>query len=269
MGSADTAKVLRRWLPYHKASSHGRVRLFCLPFAGGAASAYRAWEQGLPDWVEVCAVQLAGREARFAEEPAVDVVPLVEQLDAALAPVLDDGTPFALYGHSVGGTVAFELARLRVRRGKPRPLHLFVGASPRTCPADEPLVSEMGRAELVETLRRWNGTKAELLENAEVLDIILPAFRADNALFERYHPAPSDRLDIPVTAFVGASDPSVTEQDLQAWAETCVSFRTRVLPGDHFFAFPTHAQLFEEIAVELAQGLAQRSRRDAAPMNET
>jgi medium-chain acyl-[acyl-carrier-protein] hydrolase len=271
MGSAESAKVLRRWLPYHKASPHGRVRLFCLPFAGGAASAYRAWDQGLPAWIEICAVQLAGRETRFTEQPAVDLLPLVEQLDTALAPFLEDGTPFALYGHSVGGTIALELARLWARRGATRPLHLFVGASIRTRPADEPLVSELGRAELVEALRRWNGTRPELLENPEMLDIILPAFRADNALFERHHhvpPAHIDRLDIPLTAFGGASDPSVTEDHLQAWADTCVSFRSRVVPGDHFFAFPTHTQLFEEITVLLAQGLRAQGRRDTELTNE-
>lgn len=256
VASEDPAKTLRRWLPFRKPSWQCRARLICLPFAGGAASTYHSWQQELPGWIEVCAVQLAGRETRLAERAAVDLLALVEELDAALAPLLDDGTPFALYGHSLGGILAFELARLRARRGAPhRPLHLFVAASPRAHPASEPPISELSRAELVDTLRRWNGTSPALLDNPEALDLILPAFRADHALIERYHPAASDRLDIALTAFGGASDAFVTERDLQAWAETCASFRCRVLPGDHFFAFPTHPQLFEEIVDALARGL--------------
>src|SRR5258708_10641426 len=94
------------WFAHRQPRPHARLRLFCLPYAGGGASIFRLWPAGLPSGVEVCAIQLPGREARLKEAPFNHVRPLTLALTPVLEPFLD--RPFALFGHSIGALVAFE-----------------------------------------------------------------------------------------------------------------------------------------------------------------
>src|SRR5262245_25838037 len=112
------------WLACVQPRLRPGVRLFCFPHAGGGASLFRGWADGLPDAVEVCPVQLPGRETRFREPPFLCLEPLIEALATALRPHLD--RPFAFFGHSLGALVAFELARRLGRAEGPQPVHLFV-----------------------------------------------------------------------------------------------------------------------------------------------
>src|SRR5947208_15726994 len=102
------------WLTRPRPNPSARLRLFCLPFAGGGASAYHTWPEGLPGDVEVCAVQPPGREGRFREPAFARLRPLVTALTDALRPHLD--RPFAVFGHSLGALVAFEWVRELRRR---------------------------------------------------------------------------------------------------------------------------------------------------------
>src|SRR5205823_4375590 len=74
--------------------------------------------------VEVCAVQLPGRQNRILEEPYTSLAALIAALAAALGPYFD--RPFAFFGHSLGALIAFDLARALRRHGQPEPAHLFV-----------------------------------------------------------------------------------------------------------------------------------------------
>jgi surfactin synthase thioesterase subunit len=87
-----------------------RLRLFCFPYAGGGASIYRTWPDDLPRDVEVCAIQLPGRERRLSEPPLRSLQKAVEILVGVMRPYLD--LPFALFGHSMGALLAYEVARL-------------------------------------------------------------------------------------------------------------------------------------------------------------
>src|SRR5438552_7109196 len=118
--------VTDSWLACLKPRPHAAVRLFCFPYAGGGASAFRCWPDALPASIEVCPVQLPGRETRFREPPYTRLAPLAEALGHALRPFLD--RPFAFFGHSMGALVAFELTRWLRRAGGPQPAHLFVSA---------------------------------------------------------------------------------------------------------------------------------------------
>ena len=114
-----------RWLAYREVNPRARVRMFCFPYAGGGASAYRGWAGPLPPDVEVCPVQLPGREGRLRDAPFDHPEPLVQALADALQPYFQ-GLPFVFFGHSMGAMLGFELARELRRRGQSLPLHLFV-----------------------------------------------------------------------------------------------------------------------------------------------
>ena len=109
------------------------MRLFCFHHAGGAASTFTGWQDELGPQINVLPVQLPGRERRVAEPRFTDMGALVADLDRNLDPLLH--APYALYGHSMGAAVAYNLALFRAARGSSLPVRLMVGAYP---PPDVP-----------------------------------------------------------------------------------------------------------------------------------
>lgn len=215
------------------------LRLFCFPYAGGSAASYAHWQAALPERVEVCALQLPGRGSRFHEAPAASLPALVDALADVVA---GQGTlPFAFFGHSLGGLLAFETARRLRTLGAPQPVHLFVSGT--SAPARRGAargLHALPDAALVEELRRYNGTPPEVLANAELMALVLPALRADFALAERYRYEPAAPLDVPLTVLAGADDRVAPPAQADGWRdETRAAFRQLRFDGDHFFI---HAQ---------------------------
>lgn len=226
---SDCPAVLRTYRP------RVRLRLFCLPYAGRGASLFRTWERHLPSEVELFPVQIPGRETRL-REPAIDcVVRLVETLEASLSPYFD--IPFALFGHSMGALVSFELARLLRRYGKCEPVQLFVsGHRAPQVPLERARLHDLPEPALLEQLRQLNGTPDAVLGCSELLRLMLPTLRADLALCEKYEYRPEEPFDFPIAVFGGTKDSTVSESQHAAWrAHTCQSFTLRMFEGDHFF----------------------------------
>jgi medium-chain acyl-[acyl-carrier-protein] hydrolase len=240
-----------------------RLRLFCLPCAGGTAASFRDWPRHLPPDVEVCAFELPGRGRRLIE-PACDAVgELVEALAERMAPL--GSSPFALFGHSMGALIAYELAKARVRRGEEEPRHLFVAASRAPqCPSRDRPVHGLPDPELIEHLRTIGGTPDEILRNAEMVALLLPAVRADFALCESYRPLPGPRLSCPIDALGGSDDSLVSRRELLAWQEqTTGEFRLRMYDGGHFFAQSAPDVVLHGVAERLSRSIASAPRRDA------
>ncbi len=241
------------WVRFPQPNPLARLRLFCFPHAGGGASLYRLWPQGLPEEVEVCAVQLPGREGRMQEAPFTRMTPLVQTLLPALQPYLDK--PFALFGHSLGALICFQLARQLRRQVGLLPVHLFVAAwpAPHLPHLDQPL-HQLPEAEFIRSLRRLQGTPELVLRNRDLLDIFLPLLRADFAVAETYTYAAEPPLACPITAFGGLQDRRVGRQPLEAWRQqTTAAFALRLFPGDHFFVQDNRPLLLEAIAGDLTR----------------
>jgi medium-chain acyl-[acyl-carrier-protein] hydrolase len=256
-----------RWLAYREVNPRARLRLFCFPYAGGGASAYRGWAASLPADVEVCPVQLPGRESRL-REPAFDRPELlVAAVADALATHLD--LPFAFFGHSMGAMLSFELARELRRRGSAPPLHLFVsGRRAPQVPSREEDIHDLPEPEFLAKLRELNGTPEEVLQHTELMRLLIPVLRADFTVNETYVFRPEEPLDLGISAFGGLGDQEVTREDISGWSEHARGpFRLRMLPGDHFFLHSARDLVTESVARDLAEiirGAEPRSARDRA-----
>lgn len=240
------------WLVGPEPDQRVELRLFCLPFAGGAASVYRPWQRAAPPHLQVCPVELPGRGRRFAEPPYPRMTPLVAALAGALDDVLD--RPYAVFGHSMGGLVGYELVRQLRDRGRPLPLHLFVsGIAP---PGSRPLRPDLHAAtdaDVKRRLRELNGTPPELLENTELMDLMLPTLRADFSVLETYEHRESSPLDVPLTVFGGRSDPEVEPSRLHAWRHHAgAGYHVEIFDGDHFFVQTAGERVLASIVSTLA-----------------
>lgn len=255
---------LSAWLFPLSQGRDAALTLFCFPYAGGSAAVYRRWPQMLPPEVQVVGIQLPGRGHRLSE-PAVSSMGVVA--DALAGEVVRHGDrEFAFLGHSMGALIGFEVARRLEARDRAGLRHLFVsGRRAPSLPAEDKQVHKMDQRELVDTLRRLDGTPPGILDNQELMELMLPALRADFAMCETYEYRSAPPLSCPITAVGGDEDRGVSESDLRAWAvETRSRFRCHLLPGGHFFVNSAAEQfarlITEELGVYVSHGNGSRGR---------
>ena len=248
-----TTVPAERWLAYREANPRARLRMFCFPYAGGGASAYRGWGASLPQEIEVCPVQLPGREGRLREPPFTRSGEMITAIADALTPWLD--LPFVFFGHSMGGMIGFELTRELRRRGRTLPLHLFVSGrrAPQLPARDEP-IHDLPEPEFIERLRELDGTPEEVLQHAELMKLLIPLLRADFAVNETYEYTEEPPFDVGISAFGGLADVDVSRDDVEAWSvQTRGRFRMRMMPGGHFFLHNQKDLILESVARDLAE----------------
>lgn len=241
---------LSRWVRSSPAQDPS-LRIICLPFAGGGGSVFYPWQAVIPGDIQICAVELPGRESRFAEQPIRDLAELIQALASALAPFI--GGPYALFGHSLGGLLSFELARELRRRAKPAPVRLFASAcrAPHLPSRRRPICG-LNDERFVEHIARLGGIPREILGTPEVLKLAIPALRADYEMYESYVHTSEPNFAFPVTALGGSQDELVTSSDLVAWcSHTSGPFRLRMLPGGHLFLRSAPARVIHTVLEEL------------------
>jgi medium-chain acyl-[acyl-carrier-protein] hydrolase len=224
------------WIIRLRSAPAPRLRLFCVPCAGRGAALYRAWPEFSGCEMELYAMQLPGRESRLREPPFTRMSDAVERAAEVIGRHLD--LPLALFGHSMGAILCFELARLLRNRYGVGPTHLFVSArrAPQFPDPRPPLRHLPDARFIAEIDRRYNGLPREVLANAELMELLLPMLRADVQMIETYAYEPDLPLDCPITAFGGLEDSDLRIEDLEGWrAHTNSRFETKVFPGDHFF----------------------------------
>lgn len=223
-----------QWLSCYKTNPYAKLRLFCFPFAGGGSSIFRTWSQDLPNWIEVCPVQLPGRENRISEKPFDKMDPLVAFVAAGLKPYLD--MPFVFFGHSMGSFIAYELACYLREKYNLLPEYLFVSGRFAPHVPDPDNFHLLEEKEFKEKLKEYNGTPNAVLENEEIMQLLLPLLRADFSICETYIHKSREPLACPISAFGGKNDSTVKKDDLNGWENyTKNKFRTEMFDGDHFF----------------------------------
>jgi surfactin synthase thioesterase subunit len=212
-----------------------RLRLLCVPYAGGGSAVFSGWPALLDPEIEVCAVQLPGRESRFmhpAFDDTVAMMPVLGELIAA-----DVAPPYAFFGHSMGAIVAFELARWLRAANLPMPVHLLVSArrAPQLPPL-HPQVHVLSDDAFLDYIRRLGGTPARMVDDTRLMRLLLPMLRADFAVNDGYRFRPEAPLNCPITACGGLSDDHVPRQSMAGWREqTTRSFHLAMFRGGHFY----------------------------------
>ncbi|WP_196278918.1 thioesterase II family protein [Catellatospora vulcania] len=249
------------WLPF-PAAGRG-VTVFCLPHAGGAARSYWSWANSTAyPGVDFVPVELPGRGSRITQAPVAELEVLTEQLAEVVdGYAVETGRPYALFGHSMGGLLAYHLAGRLAASARPGPVCVFVsGCRP---PNRQSAVDLRGLDDgaLVATLVRLGGLTAEMAAETELMAMVLPALRADLALFAGYRP-PAAPLAIPIIALAGTGDPLAAPDDQKGWqAHTSRGLLRRVFGGGHFFLHDEPDPVLREIARVVATAAAVQSCR--------
>jgi medium-chain acyl-[acyl-carrier-protein] hydrolase len=231
------------WFEQRVAGQVGSLDIAVFPYAGGSPAAFRGWTSASLA-ARVLVEALPGRGTRFGEPPVDDFDRLVDILARELTPQI--GRRFALFGHSLGAYVAFEVAR----RLPTPPVALFVSG------ADSPAArvpaprhrAAMTDGELVDELRRLGGTPAAVLDNEELLELLMPSIRADFGLVDSYGFRPEPLLDCPIHVFGGNRDAHTSPAGLQAWSRhTRGPTDVHLFGGGHFFIHDAEEEVHQHV----------------------
>lgn len=239
------------WVRVYGGAPDPGFRLICLPHAGSAASTYASWRLPADLAGEVWAVQLPGRENRRAESPARRVAAVVEPLAEELAACMD--RPFALFGHSMGALLAFELAR-RLRRIEARqPIHLFLsGFRAPDLPAWRPAVSTLPEDAFLARLAEMAGPSSLTVRDPELIRYLMPMMRADFELCESYVYTERQPLPVPLTCFAAVDDPEVRVDEVASWwRHTAMDCAVHTFTGGHLYLLEHAPSVLAHIAEDL------------------
>jgi medium-chain acyl-[acyl-carrier-protein] hydrolase len=252
--ASDAPATGTEGLWFRRGQHSSTLRLFCLPYAGGSARMFREWHDWCRPEIEVIALELPGR-GQHSKAPLVDRMDvMIERLLPVLDPLLD--RPFALFGHSMGALIAFELSRALKATGRRTPLRLFASGMRPPHIKGQYQIHTLPDRQLVQALQALNGTPAEIISDSSLVEFFLPLMRADLRLAETYRYMPGPLLDHPITVFSGLGDVTAPVDQQGEWQRlTCADCTVRFLEGNHFF-IQVHAHL---IAASILKSLGRSS----------
>lgn len=235
----------------------GDLILYCMPYAGGGASAYYSWQTALD--FKVCPIQLPGREERISEkayrsmdEVVPKLVRLIEQQD----------NRYAIFGHSMGAKMAYEVEKGLEQRGRTAEVVIVSGSLVPHKSEPNP-IHQLSDLEFKRELMRFEGTPKAFAENEELMNWYLPMLKADFTLGETYTAKRKIRLKCPITAFAGDNDHEANPSELKLWeAYTETSFTSKIFGGSHFFIKESAADVLAEIALKLKQAATCKTEEE-------
>jgi surfactin synthase thioesterase subunit len=214
-----------------------KIKLFCLPYAGGAAAIFNKWKPFVDNHLELRPVELAGRGKRIYDPLYQSVQEAVEDVYSMLSGECGNG-PYAIFGHSMGAIIGYELACKFRENGLPAPIHLFFSGrgAPGVPYEDEDMYHLLPEDQFKEKVIELGGTPQEFFDHPELLEVLLPLLRSDFKIAETYeHSGAVFPFDHDITVFIGKEEDATAEQ-IDGWKNhTSKICRVNYFEGDHFF----------------------------------
>lgn len=239
-----------KYIKVIKKSPLAPKRMFCFPYAGGSASIYKEWADKLYPNVELCAIQMPGREERICEEILIHIEQVVEEIYKELQEYSDK--PFGFFGHSLGALISYEIAKKLFQTSKQEPYVIFVSGcgAPHVPPKE--IIHNLPEEEFEKKIFSLGGTPQLILENKEILSLFLPILRSDFTMVESYECKQRLKLHTNIIAFSGKEDKEVELNELLAWNEyTNKNFSYQMFPGGHFFIKDSFDDVINEVKKHL------------------
>lgn len=215
-----------------------RTKLFCIPYSGGSSSVYYKWKRLLHTSITLCPLELAGRGRRMKEPFYNSVAQAAEDISDMILGQLEEGEPYAIYGHSMGALLAYETYYALKAKGAHEPEHIFF--SGRKAPQDEAEKSEyykLPEEEFLNVVFHYGGNTREIMQNRELLDLFVPILRADFKIAEIYsYQMHNSKVQCECTVVNGRNDRSISKPDVVMWSELIDGYcQYRWISGEHFF----------------------------------
>lgn len=197
-----------------------KIKLFCLPYAGGSAMTYLSWKKQLDERINLKPIELSGRGKRFGELLYQSIDEAIEDIYVNISDELN-GTPYAVFGHSMGTILAYELIRKIVHHKAQEPVHVFLsGRYPPYIKTVDENVYLLPDKEFIDRVMKLGGTNKEVADNKELLDLFLPILRSDYKLVETYkHSGSISKINCDITVLNGKNDNCIIGKDISRWRE--------------------------------------------------
>lgn len=240
------------WVPLPRPQAE--LTLFCFAYAGGNATVFRSWLDKLDPRIELQAIQLPGRAARF-KEPLLDSMPaILDALEKYMSAELEQGE-YAFFGHSMGASIAFELTRRLQAKGCKLPKRLIIsGRRAPSLPLTEQkqLTHELPKDQFIARLKTLNGTPEALLAHEDLMNLMEPILRSDFKVIETWRYQAGECLNVPLSIYMGKEDEQLKdtsiEQCIDMWKkESTQNCETHIFSGDHFYLQSYETELLEKI----------------------
>ncbi|CCD86085.1 putative thioesterase family protein [Bradyrhizobium sp. ORS 285] len=230
--------------------------LYCMPYAGGSGRVFSAWQRFFHPDIKIVSVDYPGRGTRMREPLLDSIARIADEFAETMASRRH--ARYALFGHSMGSLVAFEVChRLALRHGSRPALLAVSGHRAPDAPRQTPAMHDTSDAVFIAHLRELGATPPEVIAENDLMDLLLPILRADFRACETYAPAPGRMLSIPIAAYGGLNDAEVDAAELRAWRkETTGPCVNRLFPGDHFYLRDHAATLAAALQHDLRAALA-------------
>ncbi|ASA20595.1 thioesterase II family protein [Paenibacillus donghaensis] len=235
-----------------------QVKLFCLPYGGGSAYSYLKWKSELADVVQLCPVELTGRGKRFSEPYYNSIEEAVDDVYKSIKPDLNQ-TPYAIFGHSMGSIILYELYFKIMEMNHKAPVHLFISGRKAPEIPDYEITYNLPELEFTNKVMQYEGTPREIFDNKELADIFIPLLRADFKIVQTYQYKPTGRkMDTNVTVMYGKDD-IYTYGDTGSWKKHVNgSCEFHVFNGGHFFIHNDKHKVVEVINTALLNSFFAR-----------
>jgi len=209
--------------------------LFCLPFAGGSSYAFREFQRRADSAVRVTPIELPGRGKRYNEPLVTDIHNLADDI---FRQIKDDlGTPYAIYGHSMGSLLSYLLSLKIQAHGLPLPNHVFVsGRGGPSVTYEDENVHNLPKHQFIEKLREIGGSSDEILNDEKLMDFFEPIIRADFQAVQSFCYTRQPLLEVGITCMIGTDDKKTSLDQAKAWSrESTQPCDVIEYAGNHFF----------------------------------